>query len=133
MADGSLMQLIGKCLHVGILDGAQYSEPDTRTVQGSGLSPLLGNIYLHYVLDQWFETVVKPRLRGKVSLIRYADDFVICHRTSQLWSKADISPLRRHPDPQIGAAATSQILRSARRLAARLDVEIRNTPALAAG
>lgn len=78
VADGSLMQLIGKCLHVGILDGAQYSEPDTGTVQGSGLSPLLGNIYLHYVLDEWFETVVKSRLRGKASLIRYADDFVIC-------------------------------------------------------
>jgi hypothetical protein len=41
------------------------------------LSPLLGNIYLHYVLDQWFETVVKPRLRGKASLTRYADDFAI--------------------------------------------------------
>jgi group II intron reverse transcriptase/maturase len=77
VADGSLLRLIGKCLHVGILDGAQYSEPDTGAVQGSVLSPLLGNIYLHYVLDQWFETVVKPRLRGKASLIRYADDFAI--------------------------------------------------------
>jgi len=71
------LRLIGKCLHVGILDGAQYSEPDMGAVQGSVLSPMLGNIYLHYVLDQWFETVVKPRLRGKASLIRYADDFVI--------------------------------------------------------
>lgn len=77
VADGSLLRLIGKCLHVGILDGAQYSEPDTGTVQGSVLSPMLGNIYLYYVLDEWFETVVKPRLRGKASLIRYADDFVI--------------------------------------------------------
>ena len=77
VADGSLLRLIGKCLHVGILDGAQYSEPDTGAVQGSVLSPMLGNIYLHYVLDQWFETVVKPRLRGKANLIRYADDFVI--------------------------------------------------------
>ncbi|HEX7478590.1 MAG TPA: reverse transcriptase domain-containing protein, partial [Polyangiales bacterium] len=77
VADGSLLRLIGKCLHVGILDGAQYSEPDTGAVQGSVLSPLLGNIYLHYVLDQWFETVVKLRLRGKASLIRYADDFAI--------------------------------------------------------
>ena len=77
VADGSLLRLIGKCLHVGILDGAQYSEPDAGAVQGSVLSPMLGNIYLHYVLDQWFETVVKPRLRGRASLIRYADDFVI--------------------------------------------------------
>jgi RNA-directed DNA polymerase len=77
VADGSLLRLIGKCLHVGILDGAEYSEPETGAVQGSVLSPLLGNIYLHYVLDQWFETVVKPRLRGKGNLIRYCDDFVI--------------------------------------------------------
>ena len=77
VADGSLMRLIGKCLLVGILAGAQYSEPEFGAVQGSVLSPLLGNIYLHYVLDQWFESVVKPRLRGKASLIRYADDFAI--------------------------------------------------------
>jgi len=77
VADGSLLRLIGKCLHVGVLDGAQYSEPDVGAAQGSVLSPLLGNIYLHYVLDQWFEKVVKSRLHGKANLIRYADDFVI--------------------------------------------------------
>jgi len=77
VADGSLMRLIGKCLHVGILDGEQYSTSDTGTAQGSVLSPLLGNIYLHYVLDEWFETIAKPRLTGEASLIRYADDFVI--------------------------------------------------------
>ena len=77
VADGSLLRLIGKCLHVGILDGYEYSEPDEGTVQGSTLSPLLGNIYLHYVLDEWFERDVRPRLRGKAQLVRYADDFVI--------------------------------------------------------
>jgi RNA-directed DNA polymerase len=77
VVDGSLLRLIGKCLHVGILDGYEYSEPDEGTVQGSTLSPLLGNIYLHSVLDQWFERDVRPRLRGKAQLIRYADDFVI--------------------------------------------------------
>lgn len=77
VADGSLLRLIGKCLHVGVLDGAEYSEPETGTAQGSVLSPLLGNIYLHYVLDQWFEREVKPRLRGETCLVRYADDFVI--------------------------------------------------------
>ncbi len=77
VADGSLLRLIGKCLHVGILDGYEYSEPGEGTVQGSTLSPLLGNIYLHYVLDEWFEHEVQPRLRGKAQLIRYADDFVI--------------------------------------------------------
>ena len=77
VVDGSLLRLIGKCLHVGVLDGAQYSAPKTGATQGSVLSPLLGNIYLHYVLDHWFETVVKPRLKGKASLVRYCDDFVI--------------------------------------------------------
>jgi group II intron reverse transcriptase/maturase len=77
VADGSLLRLIGKCLHVGVLDGEEYSEPDRGTTQGSVLSPLLGNVYLHYVLDVWFEQEVKPRLRGEATLIRYADDFLI--------------------------------------------------------
>jgi group II intron reverse transcriptase/maturase len=77
VADGSLLRLVGKCLHVGVLDGAEYTEPDQGTTQGSVISPLLGNVYLHYVLDLWFERVVKPRLRGKAILVRYADDFVI--------------------------------------------------------
>lgn len=77
IADGSLLRLIGKCLHVGVLDGDEFSEPESGTVQGSVLSPLLGNVYLHYVLDLWFETEVTPRLRGKATLIRYCDDFII--------------------------------------------------------
>jgi RNA-directed DNA polymerase len=77
IADGSLLRLIGKCLHVGVLDGEEYSEPERGTTQGSVLSPLLGNVYLHYVLDVWFEREVKPRLRGEATLIRYADDFII--------------------------------------------------------
>ncbi len=77
VADGSLLRLIGKFLQVGVLDGEEYSEPDQGTTQGSVLSPLLGNVYLHYVLDVWFEREVKPRLCGEATLIRYADDFVI--------------------------------------------------------
>jgi RNA-directed DNA polymerase len=77
VADTSLLRLVGKCLHVGIFEGQQYIEPDEGTVQGSGLSPLLGNVYLHHVLDQWIERDVLPRLDGKAHLIRYADDFVI--------------------------------------------------------
>ncbi len=77
IADESLMRLIGKCLHVGVLDGADYSEPESGTAQGSVLSPMLGNVYLHYVLDVWFECEVKPRLRGAATLIRYADDLAI--------------------------------------------------------
>ncbi len=78
IADKSLMRLVGKCLHVGVLDGEEFSRPDEGTAQGSVLSPTLGNIYLHNVLDKWFEHQVKPRLKGKASLIRYCDDFVMC-------------------------------------------------------
>ena len=74
VADTSLLRLVGKCLHVGILDGDEYSEPDEGTAQGSSLSPLLGNVYLHHVLDQWFERDVLPRMQGKAHLVRYADD-----------------------------------------------------------
>jgi group II intron reverse transcriptase/maturase len=77
VADGSLLRLVSKCLHVGVLDGAEFTTPDTGTAQGSVLSPLLGNIYLHYALDLWFTQEVQPRLRGRACLIRYADDFVI--------------------------------------------------------
>ena len=75
--DESFMRLIGKCLHVGVLDGEQYTEPSTGTAQGSSLSPILGNVYLHHVLDVWFEREAKPRLKGHACLVRYADDFVI--------------------------------------------------------
>jgi group II intron reverse transcriptase/maturase len=76
VVDGSLLRLIGKCLHVGVLDGEVFTKPDEGTVQGSTLSPLLGNVYLHHVLDLWFNEEVKPRLRGKAALVRYADDAV---------------------------------------------------------
>jgi len=78
IADESLMRLVGKCLHVGILDGTEYTEPEVGATQGSSLSPLLGNVYLHHVLDVWFEDVARPRLRGRATLVRYADDLVIC-------------------------------------------------------
>lgn len=76
VADGSILRLVGKCLHVGVLDGEEFTEPSEGTVQGSTLSPLLGNVYLHYVLDLWFAEEVKPRLRGRSVLVRYADDAV---------------------------------------------------------
>ena len=75
--DESFMRLVGKCLHVGVLDGEEYSEPDVGTAQGSTISPMLGNVYLHHVLDVWLEREVRSRLRGKVCLVRYADDLVI--------------------------------------------------------
>ena len=75
--DGALLRLIGKCLHVGVLDGEDLTVPDEGTVQGSGLSPLLGNIYLHHILDLWLTREVFPGLDGTARLVRYADDFVI--------------------------------------------------------
>lgn len=77
IADGALLRLVGKCLHVGVLEGEELSHPEEGTTQGSIISPLLGNVYLHYVLDLWFERVVRPRLHGTARLIRYCDDFVI--------------------------------------------------------
>ena len=77
IADEPFLRLVGKCLHVGVLDGVELTTPEVGTAQGSILSPILGNIYLHHVLDLWFEREVKRRLKGRARLIRYADDFVI--------------------------------------------------------
>jgi retron-type reverse transcriptase len=74
IADGSILRLGGKCLHVGVLDGEAFTKPEDGTAQGSIISPLLGNVYLHHALDLWFERAVRPRLRGHARLIRYADD-----------------------------------------------------------
>lgn len=76
IADKSMLRLVGKCLRVGILDGEEFSWTEGGTTQGSSLSPLLGNVYLHYALDLWFERVVKPRLSGRAEMVRYADDAV---------------------------------------------------------
>src|SRR5512136_215450 len=83
VADESFLRLVGKCLHVGVLDGEEFSKPDEGTAQGSIISPVLGNIYLHYVLDEWFEQEVKQKLAGHARLIRYADDFVMGFKSEQ--------------------------------------------------
>ena len=75
--DGVLTRLIGKWLKAGVLEAGAVTYPDAGSPQGGVISPVLSNIFLHYVLDQWVEQVVKPRLRGKAFLIRYADDFVM--------------------------------------------------------
>jgi group II intron reverse transcriptase/maturase len=75
--DGVLLRLIGKWLNAGVLEEGNITYPDEGSPQGGVISPLLANVYLHYVLDVWFEQEVKPRLRGQAFLIRYADDFVI--------------------------------------------------------
>ena len=75
--DGVIRRLIGKWLHAGVLDRGELSYPDDGTPQGGVISPLLANIYLHYVLDCWYEESVKPRMKGRILLVRYADDFII--------------------------------------------------------
>ena len=75
--DGTLRRLIGKWLKAGVMESGALSFSGTGTPQGGVISPLLANIYLHYVVDEWFEKEVKPRMRGKCRLIRFADDFVI--------------------------------------------------------
>jgi len=75
--DGVLLRLIGKWLNAGVFEEGTVTFPETGTPQGGVISPLLANVYLHYVLDVWFEREVKPRLEGHAFLIRYADDFVM--------------------------------------------------------
>lgn len=75
--DGVLLRLIDKWLKAGVMEDGNVSYPDSGSPQGGVISPLISNVFLHYVLDVWFEQEVKPRLRGKAFLIRYADDFVV--------------------------------------------------------
>jgi RNA-directed DNA polymerase len=75
--DGVILRLIGKWLNAGVLEEGIVSTPEHGTPQGGVISPLLANIVLHYVLDEWFEGEVRPRLKGAAFLIRYADDFII--------------------------------------------------------
>src|SRR5260370_15173523 len=78
IGDSSILRLIRKWIHVGVIEDGRLLVTETGTGQGQVISPLLANIYLHYVLDEWFEREVKPRLRGQAAEIRYADDFILC-------------------------------------------------------
>lgn len=75
--DGVLRRLIDRWLQAGVMESGQLTVPDEGTPQGGVISPLLANVFLHDVLDLWVEDTVRPRLRGKLKLIRYADDFVL--------------------------------------------------------
>jgi group II intron reverse transcriptase/maturase len=104
--DGVLTRLIGKWLKAGVMEEGAVRHPDVGTPQGGVVSPLLANIYLHEVLDTWWEREVRPRLRGGASLVRYADDFVMVFETeADARRVADVLPkrfekygLRLHPD-----------------------------------
>ena len=77
IADTNLLRLIGRFLNAGVMEEGKFTETDKGSPQGGILSPILANIYLHYILDLWFERHVKRQLKGYACLIRYADDFVI--------------------------------------------------------
>jgi RNA-directed DNA polymerase len=78
ISDASILRLIRKWISVGAIDDGRLLQSETGTGQGQIISPLLANVYLHFVLDEWIEREVKPRLCGNVFLIRYADDAVLC-------------------------------------------------------
>ena len=78
VSDGSVLRLIQKWIKVGVIDDGRLLISETGTGQGQPISPLLANVYLHHVLDEWFEDVVKPRLKGEAHEIRFADDAILC-------------------------------------------------------
>jgi len=77
VTDGVVRRMIDKWLKAGVLEQGQLSYPDAGTPQGGVISPMLSNVFLHYVLDEWFAQQAQPRLRGTSILIRYCDDFVM--------------------------------------------------------
>jgi group II intron reverse transcriptase/maturase len=83
VVDGVVVRLVGKWLHAGVLEEDVVRRPESGTPQGGVISPLLANIYLHEVLDQWWAEAVLPRMRGEAMLVRYADDFVMVFRREE--------------------------------------------------
>jgi RNA-directed DNA polymerase len=77
VTDGVIRRMIDKWLKAGVLEDGTTSRSTEGTPQGGVISPLLANIYLHHVLDEWFEVVARPRLKGRCILVRYADDAVL--------------------------------------------------------
>jgi group II intron reverse transcriptase/maturase len=75
--DGVIRKMIDKWLKAGVLEEGQISYPKEGTPQGGVISPLLSNIYLHYVLDEWFSEQIQPLLKGRSFIVRYADDFIL--------------------------------------------------------
>ena len=75
--DGGILRLIGKWLHAGVDESGDLQYPEKGTPQGAVISPLLSNIFLHTVLDDWFVKEVQPNLKGCSFLVRFADDFIV--------------------------------------------------------
>jgi group II intron reverse transcriptase/maturase len=83
ISDRSILRLIGKWVNVGVIEEGRLLHSETGIGQGQVISPLLANVYLHRVLDRWFEDEVKPRLKGKAFVVRYVDDAVICFQNEE--------------------------------------------------
>jgi len=83
VSDGSVLRLIQKWIKVGVIENGKMLVSKTGTGQGQPISPLLSNIYLHYLLDEWFEKVVKPRMKGEAYEIRFADDAILCFQNKE--------------------------------------------------
>ncbi len=81
--DPHFLRLIGRFLNAGVIEEGKRILTDRGTPQGAVLSPVLANIYLHYIVDLWFERVVKCQLKGFAQLVRYADDFVVCFQSER--------------------------------------------------
>jgi RNA-directed DNA polymerase len=95
IGDKRVLKLIESWLKAGILENNELQQPETGAPQGGAISPLLSNVYLHYVLDLWFEKAVRPRLQGEATLVRFADDFLISFKNrSDLETVARVLPLR---------------------------------------
>ena len=95
IGDGVILRLINKWLKAGVMEGGALYYPESGSPQGGVISPLLANVYLHHVLDHWFESEVRPRLLGRGCLIRFADDAVLILRNAQDASRVmDVLPKR---------------------------------------
>jgi retron-type reverse transcriptase len=78
IADKNLLRYIGRFLKTGIMENGKFYKVYEGTPQGGIISPTLANIYLHYVLDIWFNNFIKKKCKGQAYIVRYADDFVCC-------------------------------------------------------
>lgn len=83
IADTNLLRLISRFLKAGIVEDGKFIDTEVGTPQGGIISPILANIYLHYILDLWFEKVFKKQMNGFAQLVRYADDFVVCFQAEK--------------------------------------------------
>jgi len=104
--DGVIRRALGKWMRAGVMESGTVQYPEAGTPQGGVVSPLLSNLYLHEVLDHWFEHTVKPRLQGRTFLVRFADDAVLAFEREAdarrvlavLPKRLDKYGLQLHPD-----------------------------------